>query len=168
LSGDPFSSLRRVRPIIRSAINYLLLTLVALLIVFWIRSYFVEDMWHRTDSGWEFIKISGGTVSYYLKGYINPAEPWHHERWSYEGWRGDGWERFGVTYHNQSKDHVINASVSLAVLTLIAAFVPVTSLIIQRRQLRRAMAGHCSRCGYDLRATPEMCPECGAAPPHVR
>jgi hypothetical protein len=38
--------------------------------------------------------------------------------------------------------------------------------VIARRKQHEP--SHCPTCGYDLRATPERCPECGTVPPAAR
>jgi hypothetical protein len=48
-----------------------------------------------------------------------------------------------------------------------ASLVGAWPLSVWRRSYDRAQRmrrGHCACCGYDLRATPDRCPECGAVP----
>jgi hypothetical protein len=49
-------------------------------------------------------------------------------------------------------------------LAITFAALPAVGLVQFRRDRRRRHAGHCQSCGYDLRATPNRCPECGTVP----
>lgn len=46
---------------------------------------------------------------------------------------------------------------------VVALFMLVVYAVLSRR--RGPRPGHCLRCGYDLRATPQRCPECGEPGP---
>ena len=52
---------------------------------------------------------------------------------------------------------------STAVPLILPAVLPAIWLIRRARQRSQSRAGLCPQCGYDLRATPDRCPECGRA-----
>jgi hypothetical protein len=50
-------------------------------------------------------------------------------------------------------------------LFIATAMLPGTRFSRWSRSRQKRPRGVCTECGYDLRATPERCPECGTAPP---
>jgi hypothetical protein len=69
-----------------------------------------------------------------------------------------------VDYHGDGRR--VRRALYLPHWLLVAATIAAPAWRVGRmiRARRRPAAGRCPRCGYDLRATPERCPECGTAP----
>jgi hypothetical protein len=55
-------------------------------------------------------------------------------------------------------------TVGLWLPLLVLSLLPLIRAALWLRRSRRVAAGDCPSCGYDLRATPGRCPECGAVP----
>jgi hypothetical protein len=76
------------------------------------------------------------------------------------------WERFGIFVNRYNDERQMYTNYQLSVtapfwsLWVITAPFPIWFLI-RYRPRRSRPAGTCSHCGYDLRATPDRCPECG-------
>ena len=48
------------------------------------------------------------------------------------------------------------------VVVILSSLLPAMVLLRDLKRRREILPGHCRTRGYDLRATPERCPECGA------
>jgi len=64
----------------------------------------------------------------------------------------------------QAPDEIRMLSVAYWLLLLPTLPLPLIAIVRHRRRRRRETNNLCPTCGYDLRATPDRCPECGAAP----
>ncbi|HEY7088823.1 MAG TPA: hypothetical protein VH518_12080 [Tepidisphaeraceae bacterium] len=85
---------------------------------------------------------------------------------STSGFAGVLW---GTSYHILTNEPPItqaDAVVDIPLIYLVTLFAtpPSTWFVLARRRRRRKRKGCCPKCGYDLRATPERCPECGWLP----
>jgi hypothetical protein len=173
-----------------AAISLLLLTTVAVL---WISSYSASRWlrWRRSmrEDHWiawrgEFVysrNISLGskiaysppygldTRSYYSTGRSRDAAEEYQQIGAYV-WHGFG--RFDRTYPQPAGSAVRQSGVLLPAWFLAGVFaiLPMIAFIdLRRRRIRRQRTndGACPTCGYDLRATPDRCPECGTLTPRA-
>jgi len=71
--------------------------------------------------------------------------------------RGEGRDGSDAAWVSASQYHLLVPYYGPA---LVLAILPLFWAI---RRIKRAKPGYCVVCGYDLRATPERCPECGTA-----
>jgi len=64
--------------------------------------------------------------------------------------------------HNKPSALIYGIAFALLVIP-IGVTIPYVFLVL-RAKLASPKVGRCASCGYDLRASPERCPECGIAP----
>jgi hypothetical protein len=78
---------------------------------------------------------------------------------------GDRAFGFGVSHEDHltksRHDEYWTLSLPAWFVMLLCAILPAIWFGRQRRSARRRHQGLCPTCGYDLRATPDRCPECG-------
>jgi len=89
-----------------------------------------------------------------------PNYPPPHIVWSHFGFR-----HRRLSYH--AMKHILEMwylEVPFWFLTLAFALPPIFGLTSYLRKRKRSRTA-CPTCGYDMRATPERCPECGTAAP---
>ena len=81
---------------------------------------------------------------------------------------GGGWTRARWGFGSEPLSHPARfgraVTFPLWLSTALFAVLPSNRLARTIRRRRRVRAGHCRKCGYDLRATPDLCPECGHIP----
>jgi hypothetical protein len=79
--------------------------------------------------------------------------------------RASSWGQGAGTNFQRVTDTNTQLSFPLWMLALLLALPTVGRLVAGARRRKRRARGLCPSCGYDLRATPGRCPECGAASP---
>jgi hypothetical protein len=124
-------------------------------------------LWTRSDLRYEQIVMPAGPRAWLLIlqhgifqfGQGTPRGPAHFD------WLNLSYAQFGNDYpqnpawwfyftHNR-------AGWCIGIPLWLCAMIPAIFLAISLRRRKKPLPGYCRTCGYDLRATPERCPECG-------
>ena len=154
------------------------LLLCVAVLTLWVRSHFVADTWCSARTA--LASIDGGIAV--LRGYgtgmeTAPAERGYLSRTPDEVRFALAMTTMAARQHNWSTwrfayAHDAGPTGGTRLLfipywapALVTAFLSAWCSVRAYRRRQRLRAGLCPSCGYDLRATPGRCPECGEVSP---
>jgi hypothetical protein len=147
-----------------------LLMCIAMLAL-WVRSYWVNDYvaFSGTDEDGAELSVASvwgsnrGALSVYRVGgaWTTTRVVWRSPPAKVSVGPLTWWQRLGFGYRYYSYGGTITGGVPHAVPVALFVCLPVFWMSRRRQKWRRVNRGLCPSCGYDLRASPERCPECG-------
>ncbi len=151
--------------LLRYTFSGICLLLAAATVVLWARSYRVSDVFGAPTSGAAFFLCTRpGTVCFFVdpSGYFGTEYPGtYFTIGAYPVFA----TRFRYLTAAPGSPRALLIEIPLWVVILPPLVPPLLCLVPWLRRRRRRRLGLCLVCGYDLRASPERCPECGTVRP---
>ena len=160
-----------LRGVATGCVLTLAILLLAMIGVGWAQSYRAQHLisaWFDNDSVYSLRSAEGVLVVIVSRDWSAPYGTRPDPRlWASTHGRGQAipdttfWNRRGFFFSNTANGFSIAFPYWLAAAVASVAPVSILWRAARRRYLPRR--GLCPHCGYDLRATPGRCPECGTA-----
>jgi hypothetical protein len=155
--------------ILVNALTFLSLLMFVATVALWVRSYSVCDMFdvRFATTSPRVSTLPAGMALVLVKLSPDDGEMLDRVWWYTEPITGD-WPRNALGFGFESLE--LGSRTMRAVIVpcwLVALLTAGLPLVSVWRRLQRRTAntsGLCPACGYDLRATPDRCPECGTIP----
>src|SRR4051794_40069461 len=135
-------------------------------IVLWVRSYWAFESWTLYSEGllrFQLTSYPGDIYAFWGRNSsdFHPESGWVHE--SLRAGPGPEIPIFGIERLDDGPTRGFLVHFTHWLSAILFAIAPTCWLLLspRRRRANRRRLGLCPTCGYDLRATPERCPECG-------
>ena len=122
------------------------------------RYYADDDSWPKGLANWTSRRFRHTSVIPVYPKWAPGQSQWR--RWGFQ------WTRHTLTAPDSwaIQRSIVAPYWVVALATLVLPAFRLRRRLLLRRASRRARSGLCPACGYDLRATPDRCPECGTIP----
>ena len=183
---EPFGQ-TGVRQYIFPVLTVLSLTCMVLSLGMWVRSHFIVDTF-ETERGGVQLYVSSIYGRVLCAWGDNPRQPAPRDEWLYrqspipeqirDMWQPSIWKHLGFEARTGDPlpSRFLGTSggwlrVRWPLIVAMWGILPVLRIVREHRRKRaadRILHGRCPRCGYDVRATPHACPECGLTLVEVR